>query len=299
MNFTLADLLASVGPLGAGALLGLSIAGLLWKADDAVGEELKEDLALGISCGNTEKIPFSIERLYAFLFSENIFTISSFFRSALVSLGSVAVLFVCYVQIQDGSFTLDSFGSIALLALAFNVIPDFLSTIISRVLVRKLLSHFSYLRLAVVTFFDLLSTLVIAALALVIGSLVAGLGQPRELGVVGSCLAVLQTMIDYWDDSIYNVGFIGIFVYSTFFSTFILWAIVLSFVFCKQTTVMSRLQSWGSYALPVYTHPFRSIGIVGGMASAIIYVLVFYLSPLFSELTVLPPATEAEWHIFP
>ena len=299
MNFTLADLLTSVGPLGAGALLGLSVAGLLWKADDAIGEEFKEDLSLGLSCGNTEKIPFSIESLYAFLFSKSIFSMSSIFRSALVSLLSVAVLFLCYVQIQGGSFSLDSFGAIALLALGFNIIPDFLSTVISRILVRRLLVHFSYFRLAVVTFFDLLSTLAIASLALVIGSLVAGLGQPTELGIVGSCLAVIQTMIDYWDDSIYNVGFIGIFVYSTFFSTFILWAIVLSFVLCKQTAVMSKLQSWVSYALPVYTHPLRSIGIIGGLAGASIYILTFYLSPLFSELTVLPPANEAEWHIFP
>lgn len=275
------DFLEELGALGAGIIMAISVAGLFWKADEGLSKEGRADLSQWLGrklhlhseewARDPPNLPDVVSAMFTKVFGRKHLSWRCFLMSSLFSLLAVCLLYLLYCQKNGIGFLM--FGSPGFLlffgsfAIVFNVIPDYFSLLETRVVMHLMGQAHSRSVVALLFGADLLLTLLIFLAAAMLFSpffLLQWSGFPAsferavELAgmLVGEAALTLQTEVG---------GILGIFLYSTFFTSLWVWLTALGWGATRLLAKSPPLLRLAKRALPIETHPMRSIGEVAAV----------------------------------
>ena len=279
------DILSELGVFGAGVALAIAVGGLFWKGDDGLSQDAREQLGRRLK---TVAQPYSgaswpklFVGVFDTVFSRHHLSLACFTRSFAASVIAVFCMLLIWASIQYDGFTqyFDSVTSFdiaffVVFFLIFNAVPDFLSLLETRLLINVMAGTRNVLLLVLVLAFDLVITGVIFLFVMFVFFFDAPLGGVDDSSLTWSLLIErLQLGLTFsskhpWEPPL------GIFFYSTFFTSFWLWLFGLTYgalLLIRQMSVVIRFVSW---LLPIGTKPIRSIGVVAAAFTASAYWIV-------------------------
>ena len=289
MEFTLTDILNNAGLVGGAFLVGVSFAMLFWKADEALSEHFKLDLAIYLACKELPKgksISNFFLSTFDWWFGSSLFSWRCFARSCVASSVSVAIATLIYIAIFperiSGPSAFLLFIGVFVFGLILNLVPDYVSLVQSRLLLGKLSHSPSSSNALLIALLDFAMTMLIVVAALTIFDLVwsaivtlfltnIDIDQPFAVGRIFRWPSrIIKSMTLYWSDDLSLSSFLGIFCYSTLFTSLWLWGYSAGIVVTRLAPLRDRLV----YVLPVEKFPMRSVGIVAGLLSGTAFLLL-------------------------
>lgn len=276
--------LKEYGTFGTGLFLGASVGGLFWKLDDAIADVPRQALSRFLQRFAVEPPYPNLPEIVAGVFdrvfgtrhlSWRCFSISCLFSALAVTLLTAVYLRNNYIQPQL-AFEYDVGTSVIILAttaVALNLIPDYISLMETRFVVRwmsrtqKLPSLFGYLGLDVVlTLFIFVSVggllNCIAIAVLFTGISLDYLFSPLFFAPIPEMISALMTK----ETAALKIGgALGIFLYSTFFTSVWVWLTALGWGAIRLIALAPPLLRAMQYLLPIKERPLRSIGEVAAV----------------------------------
>ncbi len=295
------ELLEELGAVGVGILLAISVAGLFWKLDDAIAERPRNALSRLLQRLSIEpphpNLPAIVAAAFDRIFGEKHFSKRCFFMSCLFSILAVAALTAIYLQVNDywarrfWAFRMsgEELAVFALMTFGFNLIPDYLSLLETRVIVGAMSRTRKASALVGYLFMDLILTYVIFITLSGFFWIIAVIywnSMQLELSFVVQHYADYFTII-LSEKPLAFVGdasFLAIFLYSTYFTSVWVWLTALGWwairVMAKAPPLLKAMQ----YLLPIDERPLRSIGEV----AAVIVCLCYWSVTAITQFTVTP-----------
>ena len=295
--------------IGAGVGIFVSINLLFFKSDDFFSTKFKEDVSLRLLCVEppdpNSSWPDLFIRLFDRIFEKQLnpkpdwrlyvswplfvrprrqkwqgfVSWRTFLLSGVASFLAVAVVTMISLTVgplSDAPFS-SNWNSLFVLplgALFVNVIPDYLSLLETRYLLRWLRGRPSAMRLIGLLIIDMVVT---AAIFCIVGFFVFGT-IPRIISggagsLIGDFLLVIQAYkeILWLKDAHIYLSWIGIFFYSTFFTSIWLWLFGLSQLVVTVASRAEPLLRVVKYVFPIDEKPFRSLGIIAGLIAMLGY----------------------------
>lgn len=297
------ELFKALGAFGIGILLAVSVAGLFWKLDDAIAEEPRQALSRFLQRLSVEppypNLPEIVAGAFVRVFGKKHLSWRCFFMSCLFSILAVGVLTLVYSQTEfhrlQSVYRLVSWSGFAVLAFSVNLIPDYISLMETRVVVRFMERTQGFPALLGYLGLDVLLTLLIF-----VG--VGGLLYMLLFPVIGVITSGEMRTIDwsfdrlgiFWD-TVFGMdavtfsgldGAVGIFLYSTFVTSVWVWLTALGWGAIRLVAKAPPLLRAMQYMLPIEERPMRSIGEV----AAVIVCLGYWGISTAAWLTSTPEA---------
>jgi len=281
--------------------LGISggIYGLFSKAGEAVKDESKIAVSKWIQNIELEKEapnwPATFASLFDRVFTERHFSWKCFRRSGIASFTGVIIMTLIFVLITQGSEiipneetsrpNIDTINvimpplSIILtfltLFICFNLITDYISLLESRYIIKKMEGTQSIVRWISFMTIDLLITFLVF--------IILGFGLFTSITILSTSLLEIQLssfnltrFIQTISNSISlsgEVGFMGIFLYTTFFTSIWIWLYAGSGLLIKFIVRSGKFLSFFSKHLNIEENPFKAMGFVLIILISIAYLI--------------------------
>lgn len=305
------ELLKELGAFGMGIILAIGVGLLFWKADEGLAAQGRNDLSQWLRRRlylhsmlldrDPPSLPAVVSAMFKKVFGKKHLSWRCFMMSSLFSVLAVVVLSVVFFQIEgrrgrEVMLDWDDVLFLAGAALVLNLIPDYISLLETRIVIRfmcrvnKLPAMFGYLALdALLTFLIFLG----------LGSLV---GVMVVLYIFSDLMAPIRGVEDFVNVHAEVVGsivsaftfsgewrFVAIFLYSTFFTSVWVWLTALGWGATLLLAKSPPLLNFMNRVLPIDTHPMRSIGEV----AAVIVCLGYWGLSAATWITSTPEAQAA------
>lgn len=210
-------------------------------------------------------VPATFIRLFDGVLGENLFTLSAFLRSFLVSSFSVTLV-AMFWMIQSPDASLAGIWIAPLLSLAFgvlaNLVPDYLSLIQTRMFLNFLEGMTSTSALILVVIADAIFTSMLSYASIVFFVTIAGEPVPS-----------LYALVQFRDS---NNFFLSIFWYSAFFTSLWLWLYIISAYIVRGVNSLNRSLFLFKNSFDIDGKPLRVMGLFAvGMVSVVFLVIPF------------------------
>lgn len=271
------------------AIIGsyFAMAGGVWalfdRADKAIKEETKIAVSLWLiesnpTAGNS-KWPGQFITIFDSVFGEKHGSWRCFFRSCVASFIAITILLLVYLGIR-GPEGFISFGGqsdwynklliIYIVGAILNLLPDYVSLLETRYILKWMSRSHSFLKI-----FGLLCLDLVVSSLLFIGGyvLIISLQKPPYEAIS----VVMEQIIRGLSFSGVVDGDVGIFFYSTFFTSVWIWLYGLSGLFIKVTNKMGKALNWLKNILDFENKPLPSLGFVSNLIILFIYLIGFGL----------------------
>lgn len=271
-----------VEAFGIGVLIPFVLLLCLWHADDQLQDVFKDRFATFLLSGSRMSSNRSAGQYFVQFFDSifgNKFLSRRFIlRSVLASSVAVLTMSVTYIILNGVDRFFNSALVVLLGTLILNLVPDYISLVESRLIIGKMVGKrrliiFYYLVL------DLILTTVIVVstfyLAVIVFALV---GERASMNIPGDFLPIFRmaapAIITLGNDTHpSSLGVLGIFVYSTYFTS--AWVLL-------HTSAILLIQTRGvmrpiRHILRIRERPFRAVGIVMFLPSIVISIVVAVL----------------------
>ena len=276
----LVDFGASVSSFGV-------VLAFFWKLEDLASPRAKKDIANWLMRvdvpGVASHWPNHFALLFDTIFGKMHLSWRCFARSCLASVFAVGVMIVVWyrlnpdaVEIFTGIYGLSaSVALITALAVILNVLPDYFSLLESRFVIDLMKDCKKAICFVSLIFLDICLTVAIFMLSLVslvifVNVIILGESiQHYDVNYFSKELRKLTSMENTRDEPAF-----GIFFYSTFFTSFWVWiyaAAVGTARFLNASANVIRLLKW---FLDIEGHPIRSIGVIAGLMTAVLWSIV-------------------------
>ncbi len=281
---------------GTGFAVTLAVLALFWKADEAFSDEFREALSKKLQGMKveTESVnwPQSFARVFDHVFGERHLTWRCLFRSCLAS--ALAVLSLLLIQYslhpwEVVKLSADDVGGLLLAAVCFNFLPDFVSLLETRLVLRFVADRrptpHTILFMIIIDLVSTIAIFIILGICATLG-LVAMYVFLNEESLNLSALSVdyfemaAKFLTQIWNTGIYlepgvaGYASIGVFLYSTLFTSAWLWLFLIGWGFVRYGTGVQRVLGALQFALPIKTKPIRAIGEVAAVTTAIAFVVL-------------------------
>jgi hypothetical protein len=279
-----------IGLGGTGLATTIAVLGLFWKADDAFSEEMREALARRLQRMeiDTSRInwPFTFAQILDSIFDSRLLSWRCFFRSCIASILSVTLLTgVCWSLGLIGEFTeAPSYLSFALLAVCLNLFPDYFSLIETRLLIKRVASNQSMLKVLAFLLIDIvLTTIIFLILGVIFLALLffglhfAQTGEIRFGPALGGGIWVMMAAIGTGlrlEQDFFEPFTGGVFFYSTFFTSLWIWLFAFGWLFIINGSRFQKILAALQFALPIKTKPMRAIGEVAALLTALVFIVL-------------------------
>ncbi len=290
------QLLIDFGVLGAGIGIFLTINTLFFKADDFFSKEFKDDAALFLLCvepaKNISKWPLYFVLLFDKLFKKKVqpdtcassswrryVSWHTFFRSCIASTISICIMIV--IGLSVGLLGVNSFGvqntneliKFASFPVLCNFIPDYLSLLQTRYFMEIVKAKATKLKLFVVLLFDVAVTISIVIVSITFsGWLIVNIVYGNEVTFIDVFENILSQHNElFWFKKDTGGNMVGVFVYSTFFTSIWIWLFGISNILLSMASRSQHILKIVKYMLPIEEKPFRSIGIIAGLFAMVSY----------------------------
>ncbi|MCZ6643403.1 MAG: hypothetical protein O7F71_17665 [Gammaproteobacteria bacterium] len=289
------DLWAVIGG-GIGVFASVNV--LFFKSDDFFSKQFKEDVSLRLLCLESPNSTNSWSQIFIRLF-DRIFKKPSnpngrqvsewrqfvswwtFSRSAVASLFAVLTVFLVGVTVGPISWEA-AVGEpflVILLGLCFNVIPDYLSILETRFILRFFRESRSALTIAGLLAVDAVVTVaifsVVGVLLFWLAAITYGMDFPSLprlfLDLVQEYKTTMWIPDPHGSGNVSDLNLLGVFFYSTFFTSVWLWLFGLSHLLVTLASRTGPLLRAVKYILPIDEKPFRSLGIIAGLIAMLSY----------------------------
>jgi len=267
--FIVAYLLSFAGLSGA-------IYGLFAKAGETVKDDSKKAVSKWLQNIELEKDapnwPATFASLFDRVFTERHFSWKCFRRSSIASMSAVIFMILIFIVVNQGlvgtyvveakqSFKLDltSFIGLFLFTIILNIFPDYISLLVSRYILKKMCDTQSGFRWCVLLIIDFFITPAIFILFLHGVFLFSDLfsSNPPASGLGETMLKVLKGL-----DLSSKRGMLGIYLYTTFFTSVWIWFYAGSGFLIKLIVRGGIFLSFFRKHLNIEEQPFRSMGFV-------------------------------------
>lgn len=265
--------------LVAGLAFGGTLLGLAWKADDLTSKELREDLSLHLLCVEPERVGMAVRAwprhfaaLFDRVFGSKHLSVRCFVRSCIASLGALAVAVIVYAHAAPADWTYVKHAvasgermaffwyfapawKVGVFFAALNLIPDYLSLLETRFVIRRLASVGSMTgQLAWLTL-DFAATLAIFLIP------VAAFGMLEGMPAFESARNVLAAGM--LSPSVPVDGrILAVFLWTTFATSVWVWIYLAAQRLTRLASQIRRSVAFLQYALPIEERPLRSVGAV-------------------------------------
>ena len=240
------------------------------RAEKVTSPEAKEAASRwlrNLSVDLPERWPSQFALLFDRIFGERHLSFKCFFRSCIASAISVAILFLIYISIHYREFSsyTDSDKTVMLLAIGslmaiLNFVPDYISLLETRIIIKWMSRAHKSSRLAIFFVFDFIITGLIIIVALSI--LLLFIFWAESISDHEKVLRILGYSFLFRKAGPYTPYTFGIFIYSTYFTSVWIWLYVISGILVRGTASFGSLFKWLKKVLDIENQPFRSIGFV-------------------------------------
>ena len=258
------------------------VTGGIWKLSErvekVVTQNARDDVALWLRDADPANFLVGMARAFAAafdsIFGVRHFSLRCFFRSTIASIISVVILTLIWFALRPNEFSIffqneGMYGVFLIFAygIILNALPDYLSLLESRQVIKWMTGTRSVNATLALLFFDLIAT---GAIFLIPISTIWFIGSfsSEEIRQFVSSMITLS-----FGFSIDNPP-AGIFFYSTFFTSAWVWLHCLSGLTIKLSKGFGALTASLKYLLDIDNKPFLSIGIVIIIMTTIIYISV-------------------------
>jgi len=253
----------------------------VWTLFERAENIAKEDLKKAVSSWlknthvpNRPKWPAIFALLFDRVFGTRHWSFSCFLRSSLASVIAVTIMTFVWGAIRPEDFfsrfeSGSDFFVIFIMAGMFNLIPDYISLLESRYVIKLLGKRPSTFKLLSFLIIDFFLTAIIAASPILFimvstGSIDEAIGTIKQ-GVL------FDTYVDH------NISF-GIVIYATFFTSIWVWLYVISGFFFKITVSLRKRLKIAIRYIDVDNKPIRSLGFVSMIFVTLIYGLIPFIN---------------------
>jgi len=269
------------------------IIGVIWflfsKAEDTLKSNVKKDISKWLKNLDPEepvkKWPGQFAAIFDRVFGKIHLSWKRFRRSSLASLTSSSIIFPIWWYKNNAAATAEldfvawifviNFGSIV-----FNLLPDYLSLIETRWIIRLIGSSKKNYVVFGLLLIDLILTTTIFLVTLTIILLVTGASEFDEFMSLAYWLALLTVTIKeillLTGDST-SVSIVGIFLYTTYFTSIWVWLYALSGLIVKLTQKLNIGLTWFKGKFDINQKPLRSMAMVSIMIVTIIFIVVPFM----------------------
>lgn len=284
------EFLRELGILGTGLTIAAGFIGLFWKADGALSRSAKESLTkllLGVRVPTAFSWPQIFASMFDRIFGARHFSIRCILATAVASVFWVLVLTVVWALLRPGEFERWShYGWLTALGLGIwiqgmgaNVLPDYLSLLETRWIIERMKRAATPQSIMLWLIVDLLASGTIFFIAYFLWVLISvplGIFPISEVlpAILDSPRILTDKLLPLHADPQYMFGLgaaPGIFFYSTFFTSFWVWLYAISQMavrFAGRSQPGLKFLQW---VLPIKEYPMRSLGLVAGGLSCLIY----------------------------
>lgn len=253
------------------------------RADKALKDEAKDSiskwlLGLGPSEGN-QKWPGQFIQIFDSVFGERHLSWKCFFRSCVASYFAITIMLLVYIGIHGTGEFVSSTGQINWIFFAdiyfaggmLNLLPDYVSLLETRFVLHRMKSCKPFPKIVIFLCLDLvISSLLIVWSFLVFLILIS----PDEIFSAKFNIEFADWIINGISFSGEN-GPLGIFIYSTFFTSVWLWLYGLSGFLLKTSQRMGRAFDGLKNILDFENKPLPSLGLVSNFITLFFYIVGF------------------------
>lgn len=235
------------------------------RAEKVTSAEAKESASRwlrNLSVDLPERWPSQFALLFDRIFGERHLSFKCFFRSCIASAISIAILSLICISIRyrefssatDKAFMLAKIGIVMAM---LNFVLDYISLLETRIIIKWMSRAHKSSRLAIFLVLDFIITGLIFIVAFLILALVGGaISYPEWL------ISTLKNGFLFREGGEGEVITLGIFIYSTYFTSVWIWLYVISGILVRGTASFGSLFKWLKKVLDMENQPFRSIGFV-------------------------------------
>lgn len=307
------DLFELLGFGGTGFATTLAVLGLFWKADDAFSDEFRELVAKRLQRMTIDTYegdwPESFANMFDRLFGKEHLSLRCAVRSCVASVLAVIILtaisaFVDPIHIQR--ITSPSLTDIVIIfggTVIFNLLPDYFSLLETRYSIKLIIRCRSNVTRSVILVADLIATVIIffifgSVLFLFLIHLMTYVNntEPDYAISFTGLYETFQFLIRLLtEDGFYlrrtadDPLSIGVFFYSTLFTSVWLWFLITGWFAVRNTARFTKVLEALKFALPITTKPMRAIGEVSALATALAFILLGAFGVDFGSTSVATP----------
>lgn len=286
-----------LGFTGIGFSMFVAVLALFWKADDALGEEIKADISLHLMCLDVRKYrPNSLDAIssiFTNMFGKKHFSIRCFIVSSLCSI-LITSIFSAIVFLQNDFSLWRNLNiiNVTILFLTFNTIVDYISLLQTRHILE--LARYKKRKFPLILLDFILTSMIVVISIFVVVNIYQFRTTP-DFSIKDAFIDAL-TYTRSLIDNFFGTEFIPTRKYqavifetkreaaitsppilSTYFTSIWIWIYTLGYSLIRAFNELGWFFKGINYVLPVETKPMRSIGIV----VAPITGLLFWCSTMF------------------
>lgn len=293
------NLLEILGLGGTGLAVTAGVLGLFWKGDDAVSDEFRELVSkrlqgIKIESDNANWHQSFIQ-IFDRIFGKNCLAFRCFLRSCVASILTVVAIFSIFIYIHPDSLSIaitrmgESYIEVFVITFAFicfNLLPDYFSLVETRWVMGIMSQKYSVLNVFLFLMLDLLIT--VSIFCIVGGFLFFSMAYLIAIAVRVDKSALIYDIIGllelFYEELIYRGIYLGqdvsghlslgVFFYSTLFTSVWVWLFVISWLFVIYSAHFQRVLAMLQFVLPIKTRPIRAIGEVAAVFTALGFVIL-------------------------
>lgn len=255
----------------------LMLCGAIWKLSEKLESvssvEAKESLTTWLSIVQPgqwlEKLSERFTNAFDSIFGEKHFSWKCFRRSSFASIIAVAITICIWIAIRPNQLqeSFDKFGTGFIVGFYFgisiitNSIPDYLSLLETRVAINYLKTN-SKFNVSLILILDFLATILIASIPIILIEILADKNM---------FLSAIK--LSTFAEGKVNLG---IFFYSTFFTSIWLWLFLFSGFILRMSPLINTAMSGARHSLNIQEKPFLSIATISIVLLSLVYVCVFF-----------------------
>jgi len=266
--------------------------GLFWKADEAFSEEFKKVVSNRLKRMDFERAtagwPGAFTRLFDRLFGKRHLSWHCFLRSCIASSISVLLLTLITLTFNQELFVMvmefkELFIFFPLGAFVFNFLPDYVSLIETRYVLKWMSTHSSNWTLGALLLFDVFATFLIFWAFGLVGSSIFISASEGGLYILNVSEFLELVHFAIWPGGDVDGSMYAVFFYSTFITSIWAWLYASSEAAVRLAMRFRngvRILQW---ALPIETKPFRSIGEVAALFVCVSYWVIAGIASLLQQ----------------
>lgn len=255
----------------------LAFIGGVWGIFDRAEKKASDDVRNRVSgwirklkLPNNQRWPNAFIQIFDSLFGDRHFTAHCFFRSSIASMFFTLIFFILWMAIRPNEFEslfaqgwfIAIFGPL-LFALIFNIIPDYVSLLETRLILKRMAETHS---LSVIALLIVIDAILTTALIVFVFFLIFFVIGDRTLSYIYDEL--VRAFLLEAEEGFMSMG---IYVYSTYLTSLWLWLYSLSGGLVRALGASGiSLKKF----LDIDKHPLRSLGFVSMMLVTIAYLLL-------------------------
>ncbi len=270
------------------------IIGVIWflfsKSEDTLNDKTKKSITRWLKnlnpVGPVKSWPSQFAAMFDKIFGEKHLGLRCFLRSSVASIVATTILTLIWIMIRPEEFNnlydAQRYGYVFFLGFqlsfssAFNIIPDYISLLETRLIIRHLRRRSSSIRTVALLAVDVLLTALIWKIPFsFIGAIMATriMGTPffqNFIALVTSNGRLLSLSTGGGTEA----PAVGIYFYSTFFTSVWIWAYVFSGIIVKLARSLDVSVTWLRVHFDIETKPLRSMAMVSILIVTMIFVIV-------------------------